>query len=500
VTAAANRKNYDSTTSAAATPTITIGSVAGTDTASFSETYDSKHVGTGKTLNPAGTVNDGNGGANYKVTFASSANGEIDAIGLTVTATGVNKQYDGTPSATVTLSDNRISGDVFTDSYTSASFADKNVETGKAVSVSGLSISGTDAGNYTLSTTTATTTANITVRCITVTAAANRKNYDSTTSAAATPTITIGSVAGTDTASFSETYDSKHVGTGKTLNPAGTVNDGNGGANYKVTFASSANGEIDAIGLTVTATGVNKQYDGTPSATVTLSDNRISGDVFTDSYTSASFADKNVETGKAVSVSGLSISGTDAGNYTLSTTTATTTANITVRCITVTAAANRKNYDSTTSAAATPTITIGSVAGTDTASFSETYDSKHVGTGKTLNPAGTVNDGNGGANYKVTFASSANGEIDAIGLTVTATGVNKQYDGTPSATVTLSDNRISGDVFTDSYTSASFADKNVGTGKAVSVSGLSISGTDARNYTLSTTTATTTANITVRPL
>src|SRR5207245_5873944 len=47
----------------------------------------------------------------------------------------------------------------------------------------------------------------------TVTAAANRKNYDSTTSAAATPTITIGSVAGTDTASFSETYDSKHVGT-----------------------------------------------------------------------------------------------------------------------------------------------------------------------------------------------------------------------------------------------------------------------------------------------
>src|SRR5439155_1131168 len=142
--------------------------------------------------------------ANYKVTFASSANGEIDAIGLTVTATGVNKQYDGTPSATVTLSDNRISGDVFTDSYTSASFADKNVETGKAVSVSGLSISGTDAGNYTLSTTTATTTANITVRP-----------------------------------------------------------------------------------LTVSGTGMNKEYDGTASATVALSDNRISGDSLTDSYTSA---------------------------------------------------------------------------------------------------------------------------------------------------------------------------------------------------------------------
>ena len=34
-----------------------------------------------------------------------------------------------------------------------------------------------------------------------------------------------------------------------------------------------------------------------------------------------------------------------------------------------------------------------------------------------------------------------------------------------------------------SYTSASFADKNVGTAKTVSVSGIAISGADAANYT-----------------
>ena len=48
-------------------------------------------------------------------------------------------------------------------------------------------------------------------------------------------------------------------------------------------------------------------------------------------------------------------------------------------------------------------------------------------------------------------------------MNITATGVDKVYDGTTTATVSLSDNRVSGDVFTDAYASASFATKNVGT-------------------------------------
>ena len=52
-------------------------------------------------------------------------------------------------------------------------------------------------------------------------------------------------------------------------------------------------------------------------------------------------------------------------------------------------------------------------------------------------------------------------------LTVTATGVDKTYDGTTAATVTLSDNRVSGDNLTVNDTSAVFSDKNVGTGVVV---------------------------------
>jgi hypothetical protein len=48
----------------------------------------------------------------------------------------------------VTLADDRVAGDALTTGYASASFNDKHVGNAKPVSVSGISVSGTDAGNY----------------------------------------------------------------------------------------------------------------------------------------------------------------------------------------------------------------------------------------------------------------------------------------------------------------------------------------------------------------
>jgi hypothetical protein len=87
-------------------------------------------------------------------------------------------------------------------------------------------------------------------RPITVTAAANTKPYDGTTSAAATPTITSGSLANGDTADFTESYTTVNAGTGLTLVPTGTVSDGNGGNNYTVTFVNSASGTITQYAFT----------------------------------------------------------------------------------------------------------------------------------------------------------------------------------------------------------------------------------------------------------
>src|SRR5439155_6147054 len=94
--------------------------------------------------------------------------------------------YDGTTAATVTLSDDHLFGDDVSDSYVAASFADKNVGTAKPVSVTGISISGADAANYTANAT-ASATADITQYAITVSFTADNKVYDGTTDASLTP-------------------------------------------------------------------------------------------------------------------------------------------------------------------------------------------------------------------------------------------------------------------------------------------------------------------------
>ena len=62
--------------------------------------------------------------------------------------------------------------------------------------------------------------------------------------------------------------------------------------------------------------------------------------------------------------------------------------------------------------------------------------------------------------------------ITARTLTVTGTGTNKIYDGLTTASITLADDRIAGDVFTTTFTTAAFADKNVGAAKPITVNGI----------------------------
>ena len=81
------------------------------------------------------------------------------------------------------------------------------------------------------------------------------------------------------------------------------------------------------------------------------------------------------------------------------------------------------------------------------------------------------------------------------------TASNKIYDGNTVATLDPSSvtysGLVSGDSFAGSY-SGLFSDKNIGTGKTVSITS-SYSGSDVNNYTI-TDQASTTANITSRPL
>src|SRR6185312_15060169 len=101
---------------------------------------------------------------------------------------------------------------------------------------SGISISGTDAGNYILSSTTAMTTANITQATLTISFTASNKVYDGTT-AAAIASRTLTGVLLTDvvtpgggTAAFSD----KNVGNSKTVTGGGFTLGGADAGNYMI--------------------------------------------------------------------------------------------------------------------------------------------------------------------------------------------------------------------------------------------------------------------------
>ena len=119
----------------------------------------------------------------------------------------------------------------------------------------------------------------------------------------------------------------------------------------------------------LTVTGImaaNKVYDGGTTATLDTTSALLSGVVDHEDVTldatgaTGAFADKNVAGNIVVQVSGLTITGAAIGNYTLAQ--PTTTANIMARAITVTAVTDTKVYDGTTTSAATPAITVGTLA------------------------------------------------------------------------------------------------------------------------------------------
>jgi len=123
----------------------------------------------------------------------------VNAKPVTASIAANNKVYDGTMAATTTCS---LTGVVSVDSASvtctagSATFADKNVGTGKLVTATGITLAGTAAANYALTSTTATSTANITALHITGSFTASNKIYDGNTSATVLTRALSGAISG----------------------------------------------------------------------------------------------------------------------------------------------------------------------------------------------------------------------------------------------------------------------------------------------------------------
>ncbi|MBA4274847.1 MAG: hypothetical protein C0436_04250, partial [Alphaproteobacteria bacterium] len=283
-----------------------------------------------------------------------------------------------------------------------------------------------------------------------------------------------------------------------------------GGCAVGVNVPGSGNGFLYSFAPTLTVTGLtanNREYDTTTNATFSGTANLsgiLSGDTvgLDSSSITAAFTNKNVGTGKNVNLTGYTLTGTSLG-YLLAQ--PVLTANITAKALTVSGlSAVDKIYDATTTAALSGTAALVGIIGADTVTLGGTaagaFANKNIGTNKAVTVTGLTIGGADGSNYTITQPTGLTASITAKNLTVSGlTADNKIYDATTNASLSGTaalTGVIGGDTVTVSGTgTASFANKNVGTNKAVAVTGLSLGGTDGGNYTVTQPTGLT-ANIT----
>ncbi|MCJ8236705.1 two-partner secretion domain-containing protein [Peteryoungia algae] len=266
---------YDGDT-ALANSVFTLGNLYNgqTLTLSGSGSMTTKHVGTGKALILSSlALGNGTGSAsNYTLLGGTHT---VDITAATISAitglTASNKTYDGTTAATLSLNGagftDMIAGDVLTVATSAGAFDSENAGVGKTVNITGLTLGGTDAGNYTLSQNTATTTADIAKAGLTLTPNNASKTYGNALSFTGSEFTPVGLQNGETVGSVTL------VSTGATSladvgNYAITASSAIGGTfdinNYNVTYNTGTLTVNQAI-LTALAGAVNdasKTYDG----------------------------------------------------------------------------------------------------------------------------------------------------------------------------------------------------------------------------------------------
>ncbi|MEY4732615.1 MAG: hypothetical protein RLZZ464_681, partial [Pseudomonadota bacterium] len=507
----------------------------------------------------------------------------VEAKALTMSGLSIaaSKVYNGNTAATVsgtavllsaeavgsgTSTDGkRYTGDTVSISGTAlGTYNSKDVASASTVTFSGLSLTGTDASNYSL-TMQSPAAATITAKALTMSGLTvpTSKVYDGTTVATVngTPVLFSAEAAGTGTTADGKpyigdtvaitgtavgTYNSKDVASASTVTFSGlSLNN----SNYSLTIQSPRAATITAKALTFSGITVpsSKVYDGTTSAAITgtavlLSDEASGSGTTTDGkpYTGDTVAitgtaigtynNKNVASATTVTLSGLSINNS---NYSL-TIPAPSSATITAKALTMSGltAPASKVYNGTAAAtvSGTPALLSAEAVGTGTTADGKpytgdavsitgtavgTYNSKDVASASAITFSGlSLNN----SNYSLTLQSPAAATITAKALTMSGlSSQDKVYDGTTSASVsgsaalqasiaagtgTSSDGRAYtvDGVSLTGSVSGNFNSKDVASANQVTFSGLSLAGAGSSNYTLTPHAVNTTARITPAPL
>jgi hypothetical protein len=455
-------------------------------------------------------------------------------------AAGTGATSDGVP----------YSGDVVSLSGTAAGvFADQNAGSSKAVTVTGLTLTGAQASNYSVAAP-AGITANVTAKPLTATGlGAADKTYDATLAASLTGTAVLQTAEAAGAGSVSDgkpytgdtvavtgtaagTFASKDVASGIAVTVSGLSLTGAQATNYSLTAPAGLTASITPKTVLLSGlSAVNKVYDGTtaaglagaatllaaeaPGAGTTSDGKPYTGDTVSATGTAVGvFAAKSAGTNISVTVSGLGITGVQAGNY-VAAAPAGLAANITAKALSVTGlTGGTRVYDGSNSGPLTGTAALLTAEGPGTGSTADgkpysgdtvslvgtpsgAFASKNVGTSLAITVTGLSVGGAQASNYSLTAPAGLTGSVTAKSVTVTGiTASSKTYDGTTAAVLNTSSAALSGVVTGDTVTVSAgsavgaFADANAGTGKTVTITGVTIGGADATNYSLTAPTAT----------
>lgn len=334
---------------------------------------------------------------------------------------------------------------------------------------------------------------------LTVTTTNVSKEYgeNGTASVAAAYTITglqsgvTGAFLGDTAAVYSGTPAVTSSGSAKTASVAGgpyAINASAGSltaANgYSIVFDNAGELTVTARPITITADDLSRIYgNANPALTYTIGgDGLVNGDILTGALTTTASATGNVG-GYAITQGTL----TGSSNYDVTYTPGTLT--VTTRPITITANDLSKVYGTSD-----PTLTY-TIGGDGLVNGDTLTGSLTRAAGETV-AGGPYAIGQGSlaadSNYAVTFTGGEFTITPAM-LTASLIGlIEKTYDGTTAAATTAGNYSLSGLVGSDSVSiepgAAAYAGKNVGSGIEVTANGLTLTGADASNYVLASTT------------
>jgi hypothetical protein len=444
------------------------------------------------------------------VSFAASGNCTLSGNAVTITGAGTctitgsqagDGDYNAAPAVPQTFSIGKASASIVVTGYTGVYDGLAHGATGTATGVGGESLAGLNLGaSFT----------NVPGGTATWVFTDVTGNYNDATGTAAIVLSKANATIVVD--GFTGVYDgAAHGATGTATGVGGAAL---AGLDLGVSFTNVPGGTATWVFTDVTG----NYNDATGTAAIVLS--KANATIVVDGFTGVYDGAARGATGTATAVGGAALAGLDlgasftnvpggtatwvftdvTGNYNDATGTAAivinkkpTTGNFTT---------DNKVYDGGISASVLTRTIAGVIAGDDVSltAGTATFSDKNVANGKTVNLTGATLTGAQAGNYSLTSVNTTTGNITPKSIVGNFTASHKVYDGTTSATVTgRTVVPIVGDTLSLTDGTATFGDKNVGTGKTVTLAGAALAGSDAANYSLASVN-TTTANITAAPL